>query len=133
MTAFNPKRGLIIVNARICGPLGEVVARLALDTGASTTVVRNALLVVIGYSLDSLPKTVNFTTGSGVEAAAIVTVEKLQALGLERSDFSVIAHTIPPNAGIDGLLGLDFLRNHILTLDFQNGEITLIQVPTRKS
>ncbi len=126
MTAFNVRHGLIIVSTRLYGPLGEVVARLALDTGASATVVRNALLVTIGYDPDSLPKTVNFTTGSGVESAARVSVNKLEALGQERSEFSVIAHTLPPTAAIDGLLGLDFFRDHILTLDFQNGEITLI-------
>ena len=79
-----------------------------------------------GYDPDSLPKTVNFTTGSGVESASRVTVEKLEALNQERANFSVVAHTLPPTALIDGVLGLDFLRNHILTLDFRAGEITLV-------
>jgi hypothetical protein len=46
-------------------------------------------------------------------------------LGQERQNFTVIAYTLPPTATIDGLLGLDFFRNHVLTIDFQNGEITL--------
>ena len=32
---------------------------------------------------------------------------------------------IPADAGVDGLLGLDFLRGHVLTLDFRGGIITL--------
>ena len=126
MTTFNPQNGLIIIKAHLYGPSGDTVARLALDTGASYTMVRNAILVNIGYDPDSLPKTVNFTTGSGVESASRVTVEKLEALNQERANFSVVAHTLPPTALIDGVLGLDFLRNHILTLDFRAGEITLV-------
>lgn len=124
-TSFNPQHHLIGVEVRLFGPSGDCKARLALDTGASSTVIAKDLLILIGYDPDTLPKTVNFTTGSGVESAARVSIDKLEALGQVRLNFSVIAHTLPPTASIDGLLGLDFLRNHVLTLDFQNGEIIL--------
>ena len=42
---FNPKQGLIIVTARLWGPGGDTAARLALDTGASSTVTGAAVLV----------------------------------------------------------------------------------------
>jgi hypothetical protein len=35
MTRFNAQHGLIVVRTRLFGPSGEVLARLALDTGAS--------------------------------------------------------------------------------------------------
>ena len=124
-TPFDPKRHLVGIEVRLFGPSGAIKARLALDTGASSTVISKEILVTIGYDPDALPQTVNFTTGSQVESAARVTVDKLQALGQERPNFSVIAHTLPSTASIDGLLGLDFLRNHVLTLDFVNGDITL--------
>jgi hypothetical protein len=60
-----------------------------------------------------------------VEATTRLPVDKIEALGQERLNFSVIAHTLPPSASVDGVLGLDFMRSHVLTLDFQNGEITL--------
>ena len=82
--------------------------------------------MAIGYDPDTLPQTVQMTTGSGVEVAARLDVAKIEALSQERLNYSVIAHTLPPTASIDGLLGLDFLRNHVLTLDFQNGEVTLV-------
>jgi hypothetical protein len=37
----------------------------------------------------------------------------------------VLSHALPPTTGIDGLLGLDFLRGSVLTIDFQNGQIDL--------
>jgi hypothetical protein len=39
--------------------------------------------------------------------------------------FSVLAHTLPPSAGVDGLLGLDFLRGQVLTVDFRSGRVTV--------
>ena len=126
MTLFNARFGLIIVQVTLVGPSGDTQANLALDTGASSTLISKEVLSSIGYDPDSLPKTVNFTTGSGVESASRVMVERLEALGQERPNFSVIAHTLPPTASIDGVLGLDFLRNHVLTLDFQRGAIALV-------
>ena len=68
----------------------------------------------------------NFTTGSQVESASRVIVDKLEELGQERLKFPVIAHTLLPTVSVDRLLEIDFLRNHVLILNFQNGEIALI-------
>ena len=46
--------------------------------------------------------------------------------GQERVDFAVLGHTLPPSAGVDGLLGLDFLRGQSLTVDFRTGHVTLV-------
>ena len=55
--------------------------------------------------------------------APMVVLEKITAIGKERMTFPVLAHTLPPSAGVDGLLGLDFLRGEVLTVDFRLGEI----------
>jgi len=44
-------------------------------------------------------------------------------LGQLRFVFPPIGHT-PPVPDVDGLLGLDFLRDQILTVDFRLGQIT---------
>lgn len=61
-----------------------------------------------------------------MESAARMTVLKLDALGHEQLNFPIIAFILPVSISIYGLLGLDFLSNHILTLDFKIGEITFI-------
>ena len=65
------------------------------------------------------------TTGSGVEFVPRVSIHKIVALGQERTSFPVLGHTLPPSAGIDGVLGLDFMRGQTLTVDFRTGIITL--------
>lgn len=122
---FDPQRGLVIVRAELWGPSGSAVLRLALDTGATSTVVNVGMLVALGLDPALAPDRVQVTTGSGVEFAPRLTLHKMVALGLERASFPVLAHTLPPSAGVDGLLGLDFFRGQGLTVDFRNGQVTL--------
>jgi hypothetical protein len=35
------------------------------------------------------------------------------------------AHDLPLEANVDGLLGLDFVRDQVLTIDFRTGTIDL--------
>jgi len=123
---FDPQQGLIIVRTELWGPTGSALLRLALDTGATATVVNIAMLVAVGYDPALAPTRVHVTTGSGVEYAPRVTLSRILALGQERVDFPVLGHTLPPSAGVDGLLGLDFLRGQSLTVDFRTGHVTLV-------
>jgi predicted aspartyl protease len=122
---FDPHEGLIIVHAEIVGISGTAILRLALDTGATTTLINSGMLLSIGYDPALSSDHVQITTGSGIEFVPRLLVKRLIALGKEVTDFSVLCHTLPPSAGVDGLLGLDFLRANTLTVDFKAGTIAL--------
>lgn len=122
---FDPQQGLIIVRAELWGPTGSAVLRLALDTGATWTIVNVGMLVAIGCDPALVPDRIQVTTASGVEFVPRVTLERIVALGKQQTGFPVLAHTLPPSAGVDGLLGLDFLRGQSVTIDLRNGRVTL--------
>ncbi|MGA9995301.1 MAG: retroviral-like aspartic protease family protein [Pyrinomonadaceae bacterium] len=124
--SFDPHQGLVIVQAELEGPSGSVVLRLALDTGATGTLINAAMLVSIGYDPALAPNRLQVTTGSGIEFVPRIEISKVTALGQERAKFSVLCHTLPPSAGVDGLRGLDFFRGQSLTINFRNGQITLV-------
>jgi hypothetical protein len=121
---FNSAHGPIIVEASLSGPGGQADLRLILDTGATISVIRPAILVAVGYDPNNTPDRLTLAMGNGVERVPRLTLNRLSAMGRHRLGFPVLAHTLPPAAGIDGLLGLDFLRGSTLTLDFQTGLIT---------
>lgn len=123
--AFDPQKGLIIVNVKVSGPKGDAVLRLALDTGATSTLINATRLQAIGYDTDHSPDKVNITTGSGIALAPRISVAEISALERTRAQFSLLAHTLPASIGVDGLLGLDFLRGCVLNLDFSKGMIHL--------
>ena len=123
--SFNARHGLILIRAEVFGPHGTGTLTLALDTGATTTTINSGLLVAMGYDPSLAPERVEMTTGSAVEYAPRLAVMRIVALGQERLGFNVIAHTLPPSAGVDGLLGLDFFRSQELNLNFRTGMILL--------
>lgn len=123
---FNPSQGPVFVQASLSGPAGQADLRLILDTGATTRLIRHIILVAVGYDPDISPDRVTVAMGNGVELVPRISLNRLSALGSHRLAFPVIAHSLPPVTGVDGLLGLDFLRGTMLTVDFRNGQITLV-------
>ena len=123
--SFDATRGVVVVPAELFGPAGSVVLHLAVDTGATQTMINVGLLAFAGYDPSLVPDRVQVTTGSGVEYAPRIPVERIRALGQERLRFPVLAHTLPPSAHIDGLLGLDYMREQQLTIDFRQNTVSL--------
>jgi predicted aspartyl protease len=122
---FNATSGPILVNAEITGPIGSVVVKLALDTGATTTLINRATLLSLGFEPDHSNRLITMTTGSSGETAPLWVLTRLSSLGHHRFGFTVICHALPASSGLDGLLGLDFLRGQVLTLDFPSTLINL--------
>jgi len=87
---FDPQRGLIVIRAELWGPSGSGVLQLALDTGATSTLVNVGMLVAIGYDPALTAERVQVTTGSGFEFAPRVVLQRLSALGQERRSFPVL-------------------------------------------
>ena len=122
---FDRSLGLVVVPEEVFGPSGSVVLRLAVDTGASQTMIKVGLLVAVGYDPSLVPERVQVTTGSGVEYAPRVVVSRMKALGSERERLPVLAHTLPTSAHIDGLLGLDYMGDQTLVIDFRESTVAL--------
>ena len=124
-TRFDPRENLIIVSAKVTGPKDSVVVKLALDTGASSTLIDEESMELIGYSPNDARGEVDVITGSGVARAPQIEVRRIEALGVERRTLTVLCHDLPAGSPVDGLLGLDFLRKRRLKLDFKKGIVTL--------
>ena len=124
--SFDPQKGLIVVSAELWGPSDNAVLRLALDTGATGTIVNTEMLVALGYDPALTSDRDQILTGSGVELVPRILLDRILVLGKECARFPVLGHTMPPSAGIDGILGLDFLRGLSLTIDFRAGQVVLV-------
>ena len=122
---FDPSQGLIIVPVRLFGPAGDMIVRLALDTGATSTLINSQIMILLGCDPATSPDRIQVTTGSGVELCPRVTVQCLEALGKSINNFPVLPHTLPPTSQVDGLLGLDFFRGFQIIINFRNGTITI--------
>lgn len=88
---------LIIVIASIDG----YELRLALDTGASDTVIDLTALLIAGYQKTDAQRLVEIETGKGIIQAEVYGVTNFQALGISQKSSSICSY--------------DFLANSILT------------------
>lgn len=122
---FDPKAGLILVKTKLYGPRGDTVVNLALDTGATCTLVSWETAVLVGYDPASNQQRIPITTGSGVEYCPKLNLLGVEALGKTVKNLEVLCHTLPPTSRVDGLLGLNFLRRFNVRLNFKEGYITI--------
>ncbi len=123
--AFDPGARLVLVRVRFTGPRQSFVLRLAVDTGATRTSIRSEFLRQLGFDLSRPLSRTRLHTATGTAPATVFRVPAVTALGRVRTEFLVAAHDLPLGTEADGLLGLDFFRGFVLTLDFARGRISL--------
>jgi predicted aspartyl protease len=122
---FDPKAGIILIKTKVYGPRGDAIVNLALDTGATWTLVSWETAVLVGYDPASIQQRTAITTGSGIEYCPKLNLLRVEALGKSVSSLEVLCHTLPPTSRVDGLLGLNFLRQFNVGLNFKLGYITI--------
>jgi hypothetical protein len=122
---FDPIRPPITVRGVLVGPRRAAVVLFRLDTGASHTSVRSHNLRYVGYDPETEGRPRRLRSVTGVGTGLEVQVRHLAALGHTRAPFHVVAHDPPAAVVTDGLLGFDFFRGLVLTLDFAAGRIAL--------
>jgi aspartyl protease len=110
VTRFDPTDTLIVITARIWGPLGDKQLRLAFDTAATQTHVVPEFLDEIGYGPQHGDRITSVTSAIGDEPGYMMPVLKFSALGFATTEFRIHVHDLPDTLGIQGLLGLSFLK-----------------------
>lgn len=124
MTSFNKELPLLLVEVIL---EKETIRNLtmALDTGASQTIISFEVATAIGADPAVSTKRTRIVTGSGMEISPLVTVSRVKALGKEVKNLDIACHSLPVEGFVDGLLGLDFLKKFRLVIDFRNGKIEI--------
>ncbi|MFQ6042426.1 MAG: aspartyl protease family protein [Candidatus Poribacteria bacterium] len=101
-------------------------ALMALDTGASTVVLSREILESIGYDLDAVIERESFGNASREHTVPKV---MLTALSLDKAKLEhveALCYTLPDYLGIDGVIGLNFLRRFKeVSLNFEDGILSL--------
>lgn len=109
---------------------GIHLVNLLIDTGAAMTVVEASVLSRVGYGLDG-PRAY-FKTAGGVVEAPLVDLGHLALGATGRSYLTVGSLPLDMPAGIDGLLGMNFLRHFEFRID-QAGSVLYLTSHRRPS
>lgn len=120
---FNPQLSSIILDTYLEGKI-KLHVKFVLDTGASYVVLPWWIAGGLGLAID--PKNlVSTTTASSVENVPYTIIPKVTVLDKTLKNVPCIIKDLPQESGVDGLLGLSFLRNFYLSLDFAKGILQL--------
>ncbi len=116
---------VIIVNASI---EGKYKFRLALDTAATHTTIDSNVLYFSGYELKNSIGEKEIETANGIIVVELYNLGQLESLGIIKTNFEVqvydfIAHGI--TSDYDGVIGLNFLREHKFCIDIAKKEISI--------
>ena len=96
--------------AAVVGPKTWRSIKLVVDTGATFTMLPPDLLMDIGCNPTKSTQTIELSTANGVVVVPIVPVRALKCLGLTIKNVNVVAHHLPSESPVEGLLGLDILE-----------------------
>jgi len=125
---YDPSVSSIVVDLLLEAVDGRssLLIPVVLDTGASLTIVATDIMAQLGYdpANPSLARQ-RIVMGSGVEYAPRATVRSATAIGQKVANLEVLCHDLPSESGVDGLLGLNFLKHFKLTIRFRKSIIDL--------
>jgi predicted aspartyl protease len=116
---FNPQDETIILDAELRGKI-ILHTKLVLDTGASLIILPWRIITGLGLPIDPVNIT-EITTATTVESCPLTTIPQIAVLGKTARNVPCLVKDLPPESGVDGLLGLSFLRQLKITLDFPKG------------
>jgi clan AA aspartic protease (TIGR02281 family) len=100
-------------------------AKFVVDTGASYTLISNALARDLAIDVGQNPKTLPFQTANGLIQAPVTNLESIMVGGMEIRNLPAAVHDAVPDPQVAGLLGLNFLSNFRLDIDTQKGMLYL--------
>lgn len=120
ISRFDPRTPVIVLRVKLEHQNKFMSATLVLDTGSSYSVISNDLMDYLNLKIRT-QRYVPISTVSQVENLPFVIVPKISFIGLEVENVACLVKDIPEAEGIDGLLGLSFLKNLELKINFRKG------------
>ena len=103
-------------------------ASLALDTGSAHTVIAASLIDDLGYSPRHGEAITTVRTAVGKEQGYVLRVSRFRTLRFTVSDFPVHVFDLPDGFGIDGLVGLSFLRRFNVEIRLAEGRLLVDRI-----
>jgi clan AA aspartic protease (TIGR02281 family) len=115
-------RNALMVDATLHNHNAQVGGTFIIDTGATYTSISQELAEKLGIDLSHC-ETVRITTANGRIDVPKVTIETLNVNGLEAHQVEATVIPVRQGSSFSGLIGLSFIRQFVLTIDPQGGQL----------
>jgi clan AA aspartic protease (TIGR02281 family) len=115
-------RNALMVDATLYNRQAQAGGTFIIDTGATYTSISQELAEKLGIDLSHC-ETVRITTANGRIDVPKVTIETLNVNGLEAHQVEATVIPVRHGSSFSGLIGLSFIRQFVLTIDPQGGQL----------
>ena len=122
---LDTSHGIILCKARIAARQQSILLKLAVDTGASITMIPSKAALGIGIDPSKTTRHIEITTANGIILTPIVRIPSFMCFGVEVKNLDVICHNLPPESVVEGLLGLNFLTQAKVVINFAKNIIEI--------
>jgi predicted aspartyl protease len=122
---FDNKKPLIPVQVALNGKKGIVRTTGSLSTGSTYVVIPPAVAETLGYEPETYEGKVSIATSSGVEKLPMITLDEVTVFNKTFPRVKAIIKELPEDSRIGCIVGLTFLRNIQLVIDYATGTITI--------
>ena len=120
---IDPHISSIILDTHLEGKI-KLRVKFVLDTGSSFVVIPWWIATGLGLEINQ-KSLVSTMTASTVEHVPFTIIPKVTVLDKTVLNVPCIIKDLPAESGVDGLLGLSFLKHFKLTIDFKKGILSL--------
>jgi len=98
-------------------------AELVFDTGAALTIVDTTIIDFLGYSSRDAFRISNLDGAAGRSKGYLIKIPTFRCFGFEMTEFEIACHDMNSKLGVAGVLGMNFLRNFRMDINYNTGEI----------
>ncbi len=129
MTEFrlDTTEGIILCKAKLANKTQSIFIKLAVDTGASLTMISIESALAIGIDPYKSMRQIEITTASGIVFVPVIKIPSFKCFGAELKNMEAVCHNLPPESCVEGLLGLNFLKRAKVIIDFSKNIIDVIK------
>ncbi|MCK4226352.1 retropepsin-like domain-containing protein [candidate division WOR-3 bacterium] len=124
---FDPSELLIICRCKVEYKKSAIV-NLAIDTGASRTLLNEDVIQGIGVDLSSVSEKDSFSDASTDHIVPVVRLKSISLGDATIKNMETLVYNLPGEFRIDGVLGLNFLRHFKVNLDFDKCILSLERI-----
>ena len=124
---FGFTRGKLIIPPVHMRHAGQIRPAMALDTGARLTVITPRVARELGFPEEELEPEVRIVGATGNASAALLRVASVSVGGAEVKNVRVLCYELPPALGLDGVLGLSFLKHFDIQVSNSTETVTLTE------
>ncbi len=103
----------------------EKIIKMALDTGATFCLIPKEFTRLLHIDTENPEKKIKMMTAEGRCEVPVINLNSVSIMDKTATNVKAVIHDLPENSHVDGLLGLSYLNNFKLTIDFREGYLEI--------